>query len=53
VDVFWRPLASPSSSDVLVTRNLLPLAEAIQCIEEQQAAFIKSRDEKPRSVTGT
>jgi MoaA/NifB/PqqE/SkfB family radical SAM enzyme len=49
--VFWHPLASPSSRDMLVTRDLFPLAAAVSCIEEQHEAFIKSREEKPRSVT--
>jgi MoaA/NifB/PqqE/SkfB family radical SAM enzyme len=49
--VFWHPLASPSSGDMLVSRDLFPLAEALRRIEEQHAAFANAREEKPRCVT--
>jgi MoaA/NifB/PqqE/SkfB family radical SAM enzyme len=49
--VFWHPLASPGSVDMLVTRDHFPLAAAIRCIEEQHAAFVNARAEKPRTVT--
>lgn len=49
--IYWHPLASPGSRDMLVTRAHFPLAEAVRCIEEQHAAFIRSREEKPRTVT--
>ena len=49
--VFWHPLASPSSEDMLVSRDIFPLAPAVRRIEEQSAAFGESRAEKPRCVT--
>jgi MoaA/NifB/PqqE/SkfB family radical SAM enzyme len=49
--IFWHPLASPSSGDMLVSRDLFPLADAVRRIEEQHAAFMKGREEKARCVT--
>ena len=44
--VFWHPLASPSSEDMLVSRDIFPLAPAVRRIEEQSAAFGESRARK-------
>lgn len=33
--VYWHPLASPGSDDLLVTRQIFPLAAAVACIEER------------------
>jgi MoaA/NifB/PqqE/SkfB family radical SAM enzyme len=33
--VYWHPLVSPSDIDMLVSRQIFPLAEAVQCIEKQ------------------
>ncbi|MBC8506823.1 MAG: radical SAM protein [Anaerolineales bacterium] len=32
--VYWHPLVSPSDTDMLVTKEIFPLANAVQCIEE-------------------
>jgi MoaA/NifB/PqqE/SkfB family radical SAM enzyme len=49
--IYWHPLASPTSRDMLVTPHHFPLAEAVRCIEEQHAAYINQRAAKPRTVT--
>jgi MoaA/NifB/PqqE/SkfB family radical SAM enzyme len=36
--VYWHPLASPSSADMLVQRKIFPLATAVSAIQEQLAA---------------
>jgi hypothetical protein len=36
--VYWHPLASPSSADMLVQREIFPLATAVASIQEQLAA---------------
>lgn len=36
--VYWHPLASPSSDDLLVTRQIFPLADAVACIQTQLEA---------------
>jgi len=36
--VYWHPLASPSSADMLVSREIFPLATAVSCIQEQLQA---------------
>jgi hypothetical protein len=33
--VYWHPLVSPSDTDMLVTRQVFPLANAVACIQEQ------------------
>ena len=33
--VYWHPLASPSSADMLVSREIFPLATAVAAIQEQ------------------
>lgn len=33
--VYWHPLVSPSDTDMLVTKEIFPLAKAVECIEEQ------------------
>lgn len=35
--VFWHPLASPSSGDMLVSRDIFPLAAAVERIQAQLA----------------
>ena len=32
--VYWHPLVSPSDGDMLVTRQIFPLAKAVECIEQ-------------------
>jgi MoaA/NifB/PqqE/SkfB family radical SAM enzyme len=36
--VYWHPLVSPSDTDMLVTKEIFPLAKAVECIEEQLEA---------------
>ena len=36
--VYWHPLVSPSSTDMRVTGQIFPLAQAVACIEQQLAA---------------
>jgi MoaA/NifB/PqqE/SkfB family radical SAM enzyme len=31
--VYWHPLVSPNDTDMLVTREIFPLAKAVECIE--------------------
>ena len=33
--VYWHPLASPSDTDMLVSRQIFPLAKAVECIEQR------------------
>jgi MoaA/NifB/PqqE/SkfB family radical SAM enzyme len=36
--VYWHPLASPSSDDMLVTQEIFPLSAAVTCIQKSLAA---------------
>jgi MoaA/NifB/PqqE/SkfB family radical SAM enzyme len=36
--VFWHPLASPSSRDMLVTEEIFPLSAAVSCVQKNLAA---------------
>ena len=36
--VYWHPLASPSSADMLVAREIFPLQTAVSCVQERLAA---------------
>ncbi|MGD8623836.1 MAG: radical SAM protein [Anaerolineae bacterium] len=49
--VFWHPLASPSSGDMLVSSQIFPLAEAVTCIREQLAEVLDSQEAAPQEVT--
>jgi len=33
--IYWHPLVSPSHTDMRVSAEILPLAEAVDCIQEQ------------------
>jgi MoaA/NifB/PqqE/SkfB family radical SAM enzyme len=33
--VYWHPLVSPSDGDMLVTRQIFPLATAVECIQQR------------------
>jgi sulfatase maturation enzyme AslB (radical SAM superfamily) len=35
--VYWHPLMSPSDTDMLVTRQIYPLAQAVECIRQRLA----------------
>ena len=39
--VYWHPLTSPAATDLLVTRQILPLAEAVDCLQRQLGAIIE------------
>ena len=36
--VYWHPLASPSSEDMLVTKDIFPLSAAVTCVQKNLAA---------------
>jgi MoaA/NifB/PqqE/SkfB family radical SAM enzyme len=36
--IYWHPLASPGSDDMLVTSNIFPLSAAVTCIQKNLAA---------------
>lgn len=36
--IYWHPLASPSSEDLLVTKQLFPLSAAVTCVQKNLAA---------------
>jgi MoaA/NifB/PqqE/SkfB family radical SAM enzyme len=36
--IYWHPLASPSSEDMLVTKRIFPLSAAVTCIQKNLAA---------------
>jgi MoaA/NifB/PqqE/SkfB family radical SAM enzyme len=47
--VYWHPLASPSSTDMLVSRQIFPLAAATECIQHQLGGIVRSEGEQPES----
>lgn len=47
--VFWHPLASPSSSDMLVSRQIFPLAAAVGCVQRQLDQMLRSEGDRPQS----
>jgi MoaA/NifB/PqqE/SkfB family radical SAM enzyme len=49
--VFWHPIASPGSADMLVTPELFPLADAVAEIERLLAEYTAGESSKPRCVT--
>jgi MoaA/NifB/PqqE/SkfB family radical SAM enzyme len=36
--VYWHPLVSPSDGDMLVSKEIFPLAKALDCIQERLAS---------------
>ena len=36
--IYWHPLASPSSDDMLVTKRIFPLSAAVTCVQKNLAA---------------
>ena len=49
--VFWHPLASPSSADMLVSREIFPLSAAVTCIQEQLAHAAQGQPTERASFT--
>jgi MoaA/NifB/PqqE/SkfB family radical SAM enzyme len=49
--VFWHPLASPSSDDMLVTSQIFPLEEAVACIRQQLVEILDAQEAAPQAVT--
>jgi MoaA/NifB/PqqE/SkfB family radical SAM enzyme len=49
--VFWHPLASPSSTDMQVSQQIFPLAQAVACIQEQLDEMLCSGTDRPQAVT--
>lgn len=49
--VFWHPLASPSSTDMQVSQQIFPLAEAVACIQQQVDEILRSSKDRPQEVT--
>jgi hypothetical protein len=39
--VYWHPLVSPSDTDMLVTTQIYPLAQAVECIGQRLATETK------------
>lgn len=44
--VYWHPLASPSSVDMLVTREIFPLETAVSCVQERLDAPLSAAAEE-------
>lgn len=42
--IYWHPLASPTSVDMLVTRQLFPLADAVATIRQQLDKILQTSD---------
>lgn len=49
--VFWHPLASPSSTDMQVSQQIFPLAEAVACIQKKLDEMLCSSRDRPQAVT--
>jgi len=49
--VYWHPLVSPSDSDMLVSRHIFPLAEAVRSIEQQMNADTDAADSSRTKFT--
>jgi MoaA/NifB/PqqE/SkfB family radical SAM enzyme len=49
--IFWHPLASPSSTDMQVRREIFPLAAAVECIQQQLDEILAARGGQPKAVT--
>jgi len=49
--IYWHPLVSPSDTDMLVSKLIFPLANAIRCIEQQVAAVTDKADTKRTEFT--
>ena len=49
--VYWHPLVSPSDTDMLVSKEIFPLANAIQCIEEHLVANKDNSDTEREEFT--
>lgn len=44
--VYWHPLASPGSDDMLVTREIFPLETAVSCVQERLDAPLSAAAEE-------
>jgi MoaA/NifB/PqqE/SkfB family radical SAM enzyme len=49
--VYWHPLVSPSDTDMLVSKQIFPLAKAVQCIEQQIQAMEDEANTKRSEFT--
>jgi len=49
--VFWHPLASPSSTDMQVSRQIFPLAAAVESIHQQLDQVLRSGQAGPEEFT--
>ena len=49
--VFWHPLASPSSTDMQVSRQIFPLAVAVESIHRQLDQILDSGAAGPEEFT--
>jgi MoaA/NifB/PqqE/SkfB family radical SAM enzyme len=49
--VFWHPLASPSSTDMQVSKQIFPLSESLACIQQQLDEMLRSSKDRPQAVT--
>lgn len=49
--VYWHPLVSPSDTDMLVSKQIFPLADAVHCIEQQVQAVAEEANSKRTEFT--
>jgi MoaA/NifB/PqqE/SkfB family radical SAM enzyme len=49
--VYWHPLVSPSDTDMLVSKELFPLAKAVHCIEQRVGAVADKAETKRTEFT--
>jgi len=49
--VYWHPLVGPSDTDMLVSTQIFPLAEAVRCIEQQLSAVADKANTKRTEFT--
>lgn len=49
--IFWHPIASPGSADMLVAADLFPLADAVAEIGRLLAGYAADKSGQPRCVT--
>ncbi|MCA9922217.1 MAG: radical SAM protein [Anaerolineales bacterium] len=49
--VYWHPLVSPSDTDMLVSKQIFPLADAVHCIEQQVGAVAEEANSKRTEFT--
>jgi MoaA/NifB/PqqE/SkfB family radical SAM enzyme len=51
VGVFWHPLASPSSTDMLICPQIFPLATAVARVQQELMTLAQAGKGQPKTVT--